>query len=163
MGKTLTLPVLGRQIPVIADVHVDKDFGTGALKVTPAHDFTDFDIGKQHGLEAISILDEQARMTSEAGPYAGMDRYACRTKLVEDLQQTGALIRTEPYKIMLGHCYRCRTVVEPFLSYQWFVKIKPLAARTRKVRRTCLDVARRIWWTYRQPAQSLGHVVRLVT
>ena len=112
---------------MIADERVDKDFGTGALKVTPAHDFTDFDIGRSHSLPSISILDEKARMTSEAGPYVGMDRYECRKKLVDDLQQSGALVKTEPYKIMLGHCYRCQTVVEPFLSNQWFVKIKPLA------------------------------------
>ncbi|MGE0825659.1 MAG: valine--tRNA ligase [Candidatus Binatia bacterium] len=178
IGKTLTLPILGRQIPVIADAHVDKEFGTGALKVTPAHDFTDFDIGKTHGLEAISILDEQARMTAEAGPYAGLDRYECRTKLLADLQQSGVLIRTESYKVMLGHCYRCRTVVEPFLSYQWFVRIKPLAdvaiaavkdGRTQffpthwektyfawmeNIRDWC--ISRQLWWGHRIPAWYCG-------
>jgi valyl-tRNA synthetase len=178
IGTTLTLPVLGREIPVIADTHVDKEFGTGALKVTPAHDFTDFDIGKTHGLPSISVMDEKAQMTSEAGPYAGMDRYDCRNKLVEDLQQVGVLIKTEPYKIMLGHCYRCQTVVEPFLSNQWFVKIKPLAdvalaavkdGRTQffpthwektyftwmeNIRDWC--ISRQLWWGHRIPAWYCG-------
>jgi valyl-tRNA synthetase len=178
LGHTLILPVLGRQIPVIADARVDKEFGTGALKVTPAHDFTDFDIGREHNLPMISVLDEQARMTQEAGPYQGMDRYACRTKLVEELQQSGVLVRIEPYKTMLGHCYRCRTVVEPFLSTQWFVRIKPLAevavaavkdGRTRffpthwektyfawmeNIRDWC--ISRQLWWGHRIPAWSCG-------
>jgi len=178
IGKTLILPVLGRQIPVIADEHVDKEFGTGALKVTPAHDFTDFEIGKTHGLPSISILDEHACMTSEAGPYAGMDRYDCRKQLLEDLQPSGALIKVEPYKIMLGHCYRCQTVVEPFLSNQWFVKIKPLAevalaavkdGRTQffpthwektyftwmeNIRDWC--ISRQLWWGHRIPAWYCG-------
>ena len=178
IGKTLTLPILGREIPVIADERVDKEFGTGALKVTPAHDFTDFDIGRSHSLPSISILDEKARMTSEAGPYVGMDRYECRKKLVDDLQQSGALVKTEPYKIMLGHCYRCQTVVEPFLSNQWFVKIKPLAdaamaavkdGRTQffpthwektyfawmeNIRDWC--ISRQLWWGHRIPAWYCG-------
>lgn len=178
VGKMLTLPILGREIPIIADTHVDKEFGTGALKVTPAHDFTDFDIGKTHGLPSISVMDEKAQMTSEAGPYAGMDRYDCRTHVVEDLQQAGVLIKTEPYKIMLGHCYRCQTVVEPFLSNQWFVKIKPLAdvalaavkdGRTQffpthwektyftwmeNIRDWC--ISRQLWWGHRIPAWYCG-------
>ncbi|HXG22464.1 MAG TPA: valine--tRNA ligase [Methylomirabilota bacterium] len=179
IGKTLTLPILGRDIPVIADERVDKDFGTGALKVTPAHDFTDFDIGRAHNLPSISIFDEKARMTSEAGPYVGMDRYECRKKLVEDLQQSGVLSKIEPYKIMLGHCYRCQTVVEPFLSTQWFVKIKPLAdaalaavkdGRTQffpthwektyfawmeNIRDWC--ISRQLWWGHRIPAWYCGN------
>jgi valyl-tRNA synthetase len=178
IGTTLTLPVLGRAIPIIADNHVDQEFGTGALKVTPAHDFTDFEIGKTHGLPSIAIFDEKARMTSEAGPYAGLDRYECRKKLVDDLQQAGVLIKTEPYKIMLGHCYRCQTVVEPFLSNQWFVKIKPLAdvalaavkdGRTQffpthwektyfawmeNIRDWC--ISRQLWWGHRIPAWYCG-------
>jgi valyl-tRNA synthetase len=178
LGKTLTLPVLGREIPIIADTHVDKEFGTGALKVTPAHDFTDFEIGKTHGLPSLSVMDEKARMTSEAGPYAGMDRYECRQRLVDDLQQAGVLLKTEPYKIMLGHCYRCQTVVEPLLSNQWFVKIKPLAevalaavkdGRTQffpthwektyftwmeNIRDWC--ISRQLWWGHRIPAWYCG-------
>jgi valyl-tRNA synthetase len=184
IGKTLTLPILGREIPVIADERVDKDFGTGALKVTPAHDFTDFDIGRSHSLPSISILDEKARMTSGAGPYVGMDRYECRKKLVDDLQQSGALVKTEPYKIMLGHCYRCQTVVEPFLSNQWFVKIKPLAdvamaavkdGRTQffpthwektyfawmeNIRDWC--ISRQLWWGHRIPAWYCGECGEMI-
>jgi valyl-tRNA synthetase len=174
IGQTVTLPVLGRRIPVIADPRVDKEFGTGALKVTPAHDFTDFEIGREHNLPMISVFDEQARMTSEAGPYVGMDRYACRAQLVDDLRQSGALVRAEPYTIMLGHCYRCRTAVEPFLSTQWFVRVKPLAeaalaavkdGRTQffpshwektyfawmeNIRDWC--ISRQLWWGHRIPA-----------
>jgi valyl-tRNA synthetase len=174
IGQTVMLPVLGRHIPVIADTRVDKEFGTGALKVTPAHDFTDFEIGREHNLPLISIFDEQGRMTSEAGPYEGMDRYGCRARLVEDLQRSGVLLRTEPYRLVLGHCYRCRTVVEPFLSTQWFVRMKPLAAvalaavrdgRTQffpshwektyftwmeNIRDWC--ISRQLWWGHRIPA-----------
>ncbi len=184
VGKTLKLPVLGREIPIIADLRVDKEFGTGALKVTPAHDFTDFDIGKTHALPSISVLDEQARMTNEAGPYAGMDRYDCRKRLVEDLQQSGVLVKTEPYKIMLGHCYRCQTVVEPFLSNQWFVRIKPLAdvalaavkdGRTQffpthwektyftwmeNIRDWC--ISRQLWWGHRIPAWYCGECSEMI-
>ncbi|MBI3245740.1 MAG: valine--tRNA ligase [Deltaproteobacteria bacterium] len=178
IGKTLTLPVLGREIPIIADTHVDKDFGTGALKVTPAHDFADFEIGKTHGLPSIAVMDGRACMTSEAGPYTGMDRYDCRKKIVEDLRQSGVLVKVEPYKIMLGHCYRCQTVVEPFLSNQWFVKIQPLAevalaavkdGRTQffpqhwektyftwmeNIRDWC--ISRQLWWGHRIPAWYCG-------
>jgi valyl-tRNA synthetase len=184
IGKKVILPVLGREIPLIADPYVDIAFGTGALKITPAHDFNDFEIGLSHGLKQIKVIDEQGRMNEDAGPYRGMDRFECRKRIVEDFERDGVLMKTEDYHHMVGHCYRCKTVVEPNLSLQWFVRTKPLAekaikavrdGRTRiipevwektyfewmeNIRDWC--ISRQIWWGHRIPAwycDSCGEVI----
>ncbi|RLA79597.1 MAG: valine--tRNA ligase, partial [Deltaproteobacteria bacterium] len=168
VGRYAILPVLGRKIPVIADDYVDPEFGTGALKITPAHDPYDFEIGLRHNLPAVKVIDEEGRMTEEAGPYKGLDRFECREKIVKDFRQEGVLQRVEPYQHSVGHCYRCGTIVEPMLSVQWFVKTRPLAepairavkeGRTRiipqnwekvyfewmeSIRDWC--ISRQIWW-----------------
>jgi valyl-tRNA synthetase len=173
-GATLLLPVLGRKIPVITDPHVSLEFGTGALKITPAHDFHDFEIARQHDLPAVKAIDEQGMMTEAAGKYQGLDRFACRNKILKDLKADGLLEKVEPYHLVLGHCYRCKTVVEPLISKQWFVAVKPLAdnaiqaveeKRTRlipesweksyfdwmlNIRDWC--ISRQIWWGHRIPA-----------
>ena len=174
VGKTVRLPILGREIPIVADAYVDREFGSGAVKITPAHDFNDFQLGLRHGLAMIPVMDEGAAMTAEAGPYAGLDRYACRERLVADLERDGVLVRTEPYTVALGQCYRCHTAVEPYLSLQWFVRIAPLAepaldavrtGRTRfvpahwektytawmeRIHDWC--ISRQLWWGHRIPA-----------
>jgi len=127
VGRTVRLPALGREIPIIADDYVDRAFGSGAVKITPAHDFNDFAIGLRHGLAMIAVMDEAGAMTAEAGPYVGLDCFACRERIVADFERQGVLVRTEPHTLALGRCYRCATPVEPHLSVQWFVKIKPLA------------------------------------
>jgi valyl-tRNA synthetase len=175
VGKSLVLPVAPfREIPVVADTAVDPAFGTGALKITPAHDANDFETGRRHGLAAPRIMDDSGRMTDEAGAYAGLDRFAARKAIVADLQERGLLVRLEDYAVPLGHCYRCRTVVEPALSPQWFVRAKPLAepalaavreGRTRIIpdqwERTYYDwmenirdwcISRQIWWGHQIPA-----------
>lgn len=183
VGRTAILPVLGRRIPVIADPVVDPDFGTGALKVTPAHDPVDFEIGRRHGLEAIRVIDEKGIMTEEAGPYRGLDRFECRRRIVEDFGKSGVLVKVEPYRHSVGHCYRCQTVVEPHLSVQWFVRTKPLAGpaieavregRTRiipknwekvyfdwmeSIRDWC--ISRQIWWGHRIPAWHCAECGRI--
>ena len=173
-GATVLLPVLGRRIPVITDEYVDTEFGTGALKVTPAHDLNDFQIAARHDLPAVRVIDDQGRMTAEAGPYEGMERFACRAQIVEDLKNAGLLEKVEKYVHGVGHCYRCRTVVEPTLSKQWFVSVKPLAeaamAAVREGRIRIIPVmwektffewmenirdwciSRQIWWGHRIPA-----------
>ncbi|MBE9521736.1 MAG: valine--tRNA ligase, partial [Proteobacteria bacterium] len=183
-GLYVVLPVLNRPIPVIYDAYVDREFGTGALKITPAHDLNDFEIGNTHSLERIRVLDDDGRMNELAGPYKGMDRFECREKIVEDLKESGLLEKTEPYRNAIGHCYRCKTMIEPLLSKQWFVKIGPLAekaiaamkeGRTKivpsnwegvyyewmnNIRDWC--VSRQIWWGHRIPAwycQDCGEVI----
>ncbi len=183
VGKTAILPVLEREIPIIADEGVDRTFGTGAVKVTPAHDPNDFAIARRHDLPAVVILDESARTTSEAGPYAGMDRYACRKKLVTDLTAAGILTKVEDHPHSVGRCHRCDTVVEPMLSDQWFVRMEPLAreaiaavedARVRFIpdnrkndyfewMRNIHDwcISRQLWWGHRIPAwtcAACGHL-----
>jgi len=184
VGQKLILPVLSRKIPVIADRYVDIEFGTGALKITPAHDFNDFEIGLRHGLEQIKVIDEEGRMNENAGPYRGLDRFECRKRIVEDFERDGVLLGTEDYRHMIGHCYRCKTIVEPNLSLQWFVRTKPLAqaaiqavkeGHTRiippvwektyfewmeNIRDWC--ISRQIWWGHRIPAwycESCGEVI----
>lgn len=128
IGKFAILPIMGRRIPIIADAeHVDPQFGTGAVKITPGHDFSDFEVGQRHNLPQINVMNEDATMNENAGKYKGMDRWECRKALLEDLKSAGLLIKTEEHEFILGRCSKCDTVVEPRLSLQWFVKMKPLA------------------------------------
>jgi valyl-tRNA synthetase len=108
---------------------VDKAFGTGALKITPAHDVNDFEIGNSHELERIRVIGEDGRMNELAGPYEGMDRFECREVILSDLKEAGLLEKIEPYRHAVGHCYRCKNMIEPLLSKQWFVKVAPLAEK----------------------------------
>ena len=173
-GKCVVLPLMNREIPVIADSYVDLEFGTGALKITPAHDPNDFEIGKKYGLPTIKVIDNNGCMSAEAGPYAGLDRFEARKKIVADLEALGLIEKIEPHMHAVGHCYRCKSIVEPNLSMQWFVDVKPLAekaieavkdGRTRiipsnwektyfewmnNIRDWC--ISRQIWWGHRIPA-----------
>jgi valyl-tRNA synthetase len=175
LGKRVVLPLRNRPIPVITDERVERDFGTGAVKVTPAHDPVDFELGKKHGLEQIIVIDGAGKMTEAAGPeFRGLDRFACRAKVVERLRELGLLIKTEDYDHAVGHCYRCKSVIEPHLSWQWFVRIKPLADEAIRVvesgeirfipanwTKTYFEwmynihdwcVSRQLWWGHRIPA-----------
>ena len=174
VGKSVVLPLLGRVIPVVEDTFVDPEFGTGAVKVTPAHDPNDYEIAQRHNLPRIQVIDEHARMTDEAGPYKGLDRYKAREAVLRDLGQQGLLEKTEDYTLNLGTCQRCKTVVEPLLSKQWFMKMKPLADPAIQVvkqgririapenyRKIYLDwmenihdwcISRQLWWGHRIPA-----------
>jgi valyl-tRNA synthetase len=173
VGRRAILPVLGRPIPIIADEAVDRAFGTGAVKVTPAHDPTDYEIGQRHGLAAITAIDPSGIMTTEAGPYAGHDRHACRLRLVAEVESLGLLEKTESLTHAVGHCQRCHTIVEPAISEQWFVSMKPLAEpaldavrdgrirlvpeRFNKIYFNWLEnirdwnISRQLWWGHRIP------------
>ena len=183
VGRSVILPLLNREIPVVADEYVDPAFGTGAVKVTPAHDPNDFEIGQRHDLEIITVIGEDGKMTAAAGPYAGLDRESCRQKVVADLQAQGLVDKIEDYSHAVGHCHRCHSVVEPLISRQWFVKMKPLAGpaleavrsgktvfvpprftRTyenwvENIRDWC--ISRQLWWGHRIPAWycSCGEII----
>jgi valyl-tRNA synthetase len=173
VGRKLHLPLLRREIPVVADEFVDPQFGTGAVKVTPAHDANDFEIAERHNLPRIVVIDEEARMTAEAGPYQGMDRYEARDAVVQDLRGQGLLEKIDDYALSVGTCQRCKTVIEPRLSAQWFMKMAPLAAPAIRAveegqvrivpenyRKIYLDwmnnihdwcISRQLWWGHRVP------------
>ena len=127
IGKTLILPLVGREIPVVADTYVEKDFGTGVVKITPAHDPNDFEVGLRHNLEIINVMNEDGSINENGGKYCGMSGLDARRAIVRDLEEQGFLVRVEDIKHNVGTCYRCGTVVEPRVSKQWFVKMKPLA------------------------------------
>ena len=123
------LPIIGREIPIIADDYVDKEFGSGAVKITPAHDPNDFEVGLRHDLPQILVMDESGTMNDKAGQYQGLDRFECRKQIVADLKEQGVLIKIEDHVHQVGHSERTGAVVEPYLSTQWFVEMKPLAER----------------------------------
>ncbi|MGO1713435.1 MAG: valine--tRNA ligase, partial [Senegalia sp. (in: firmicutes)] len=127
LGKTLILPLVDREIPIIEDEYVELEFGTGAVKITPAHDPNDFEVGLRHDLENLKILDDDARINNNGGKYEGLDRYEARAKIVEDLKEQGYLVEIKEHNHNVGHCERCNTIVEPIISKQWFVEMKPLA------------------------------------
>jgi valyl-tRNA synthetase len=173
-SKTAVVPLISREIPIITDRNVDPGFGTGVVKVTPAHDPNDFEIGKRHGLQFVKVIGEDARMTSSAGPYAGLDRFEARKRVIAALEQSGQLLKAEPYKLNVSKCERCKTIVEPLISTQWFVRMKPLAEKAldavkcgrirfvpddrevvffqwmENIRDWC--ISRQLWWGHRIPA-----------
>jgi valyl-tRNA synthetase len=135
VGKTVILPIVGREIPIVADDYVDKEFGTGVVKMTPAHDPNDFEVGNRHNLERILVMNEDGTMNDLAGKYAGMDRFECRKQIVKDLQEAGVLVEIEPHVHQVGHSERTNAVVEPYLSKQWFVKMGPLAEQALEMQK----------------------------
>jgi len=185
IGKTVILPLMDKEIPVIADDYVDMEFGSGCVKITPAHDPNDFEVGKRHNLEQILVIDEHGKMNENTPEkYQGMDRYQCRKAILEDLKDLGLLGNIKDHQHAVGHCYRCNTVIEPYLSDQWFVKMKPMAEKAievvkngqvkfqperwikvylhwmENIRDWC--ISRQIWWGHRIPAyycESCGKMV----
>ena len=174
VGKTCILPLVGREIVIVADEYVEKDFGTGAVKITPAHDPNDFEVGLRHNLPIINVMNPDATINAEGGKYQGLDRYEARKQIVKDLEECGALIKVEDYTHNVGTCYRCGTTVEPLTSDQWFVKMKPLAEEALRVvydgevkfvperfTKTYTNwmenvhdwcISRQLWWGHRIPA-----------
>lgn len=184
VGKTAILPIVGRELPIVADDYVDKDFGSGAVKMTPAHDPNDFGVGQRHNLEEINVMNEDGTMNELAGKYQGMDRYECRKQLMKDLEEAGYVIAIKDHPHAVGTCYRCHTVIEPRLSEQWFVKMDELAKPAidilkskelefvperydktylqwlENIRDWC--ISRQLWWGHQIPAyycQECGEVV----
>ncbi|NMC73071.1 MAG: class I tRNA ligase family protein, partial [Geobacteraceae bacterium] len=129
IGGQVLLPLLQRHIPIIADEYVDMEFGTGVVKITPAHDFNDFEVGKRHNLDRINVFDESGIINAAGHQYEGLDRFAARKRIVSDLEEAGLLDRIEDHTLAVGGCYRCKTVVEPYMSLQWYVKVGPLAEK----------------------------------
>lgn len=176
VGKTVILPIVGREIPIVADDYVDKDFGTGVVKMTPAHDPNDFEVGNRHNLERILVMNEDGTMNELAGKYNGMDRFECRKQIVADLQAVGVLVEIEPHTHQVGHSERTNAVVEPYLSAQWFVKMEPLAEQALDMQKSEQEkvnfvpnrfentynrwmenihdwcISRQLWWGHQIPA-----------
>ncbi len=183
IGKTALVPIINRPIPIIADSYVDKEFGSGALKVTPCHDINDWNLGKTHNLAFIQVLDETGHMSAEAGPYAGLTREECRTRFLAELTEAGHLVQEEEIEHSVGHCYRCQTVIEPYASTQWFVATTKMAPQAKaavpseiailpdtweKTYYNWLDnirdwcISRQLWWGHRIPAwtcNACGHLI----
>ncbi len=173
VGKMVNLPLMDRAIPIITDEYVEREFGSGAVKITPAHDPNDFEMGLRHDLEQITVLDRDGKMNENAGNYQGMDRYEARERIVQDLTALGLLLKTEEHEHAVGQCYRCDTVIEPMISKQWFVKMKPLAEpaikavvdgrirfvpeRFTKIYLSWMEnirdwcISRQLWWGHRIP------------
>ena len=184
VGKMAVLPLVGREIPIFEDKYVEKEFGTGVVKMTPAHDPNDFEVGSRHDLPIIKVMELDAHMTADMGKYAGMDRYEARKAIVKDLEELGLLVKVEDYKHNVGSCYRCKTTIEPMISKQWFVKMEPLAKPSieavrngetkfvperfdkifyhwmENIKDWC--ISRQLWWGHRIPAwycQDCGEVI----
>ncbi len=178
VGKTCILPIMNREIPIVADEYVELGFGTGAVKMTPAHDPNDFEVGLRHNLETVRVIGDDGKINENGGPYNGMDRYECRKAIVRDLEEQGYLVKTEPYNHNVGTCYRCHNDVEPLISAQWFVKMEPLAKEALRVVRegetrfvperfskTYINwmenvhdwcISRQLWWGHQIPAWYCG-------